>query len=175
MSLPPPEGARSPSLATDTPLNVDVELSVEDGLEAAWDEPRITRLVHSIVRNEFPGVGEFAISLHLVGNETIRALNAEHRGTDAHTDVLSFPLHDPNGMRFVLPPNQPAALGDVVISFPVASAQAEEFGHSVDREIGYLVAHGVLHVLGYDHEDEDDQRRMRQQEEDALRPLGFTR
>jgi probable rRNA maturation factor len=175
MSPRPPDGGAPPSASSAARLNVSVELSVEDGLNATWDEQRISQLVRSIVANEFPGGGEYAISLHLVGDETIRALNVEHRDVDAHTDVLSFPLHDPNGMRFVLPPNQPAALGDVVISFPTAAAQAEEFGHSVDREIGYLVAHGVLHVLGYDHEDDEDQRRMRQQEEDALRPLGFTR
>jgi probable rRNA maturation factor len=176
MSPPQPDDASPlPAPAAAAALNVAVELLVEDGLDATWDEPRIVGLVRSIVANEFPSGGEYVISLHLVSDESIRALNAEHRGTDAHTDVLSFPLHDPNGMRFVLPPNQPAPLGDVVISFPTAAAQAEEFGHSVDREIGYLVAHGVLHVLGYDHEDVDDQRRMRQQEEDALRPLGFTR
>jgi probable rRNA maturation factor len=175
MSLPPPDPTRSQSVAADAPLHLEVELSIEEGLVATWDEPRITRLARSIVGNEFPGGGQFAISLHLVGDDTIRSLNAEHRGKDTHTDVLSFPLHDPNGMRFVLPPNQPVSLGDVVVSFPTAAAQADEFGHSVDREIGYLVAHGVLHVLGYDHENEDDERRMRQQEEDALRPLGFTR
>jgi probable rRNA maturation factor len=173
--MSPPLPDRPASQAEATKLNVGVELSVEDGLDASWDQPRINQLVRSIVANAFPAGGDYAISLHLVGDETIRALNVEHRDVDAHTDVLSFPLHDPNGMRFVLPPNQPAALGDVVISFPTASAQAQEFGHSIDREIGYLVAHGVLHVLGYDHEDEDDRRRMRQQEEEALRPLGFTR
>jgi len=58
---------------------------------------------------------------------------------------------------------------------PTAVARAEDFGHSVDREIGYLVAHGVLHLLGYDHEEVEDRRRMRHREEEALRPLGFTR
>ena len=123
----------------------------------------------------FRPAASYAISLHLVGDDTIRALNAEHRGTRrAHRRaVVSTARSERHALRAA--PNQPASLGDVVISFPTAAAQAEEFGHSVDREIGYLVAHGVLHVLGYDHEDEDDQRRMRQQEEDALRPLGFTR
>jgi probable rRNA maturation factor len=164
MSLPRPDN-----------LRLDVEYAVEAGLHASWDEPRIGTLVHSILDREFPDGGAYAISLHLVGDETIRTLNAEHRGIDAHTDVLSFPLHDPDGMHFVLPPSQPAHLGDVVVSHPTAAAQAQEFGHSVDREIGYLVAHGVLHVLGYDHEEDEDRRRMRQREEDALRPLGFTR
>jgi probable rRNA maturation factor len=162
MSLPRPE------------VPVAVELAVEDGLGADWDAARITRLVQSIVSTEL-GAGEFVVSVHLVGDETIRALNAEHRGKDTHTDVLSFPLHDPNGMRFVLPPDQPANLGDVVVSFPRALAQASDFGHSTDRELGYLVAHGVLHLLGYDHQVDTDRRRMRQREEAALAPLGFTR
>ena len=154
---------------------IDVEFSVENGLAGKWDEARIRTLVRAIVSRELPEAQHAVISLHLVGDDTIRALNREHRGKDAHTDVLSFPLHDPNGMRFVLPPDQPAHLGDVVVSLPRAAEQARDFGHSLDRELGYLVAHGVLHVLGYDHEEEADRRRMRQKEEEALRPLGFTR
>jgi len=151
-----------------------IELAVEEGLDGTWDQPRIETLVQNIIRSE-RGDGDFSISLHLVGDDTIRALNNEHRGLDAHTDVLSFPLHDPTGMRFVLPPNQPPNLGDVVVSYPRAVAQAQDFGHSIERELGYLVAHGVLHLLGYDHEAPDERRVMRRKEEEALEPLGFTR
>jgi probable rRNA maturation factor len=153
---------------------VPIEFAVEDGIGGSWDEPRIGALARSIVERELDG-SDYGISLHLVSDETIRALNSEHRGQDVHTDVLSFPLHDPSGMRFVLPPDQPVNLGDVVVSYPRALTQAQEFGHSVDRELGYLVAHGVLHVLGYDHEQDADRRVMRQKEEEALAPLGFTR
>ena len=149
-----------------------VEFSVEDGLAACWDEPRITSLVDAIVSRELPSVRQYVLSLHLVGDETIRALNAEHRDKDAATDVLSFPLFEPG---FALPPDEPVHLGDVVVSYPRAVAQADEYGHSVEREVAYLVAHGVLHVLGYDHEEESDRLRMREKEEEALRPLGFTR
>jgi probable rRNA maturation factor len=113
------------------------------------------------------------IALHLVSDERIRKLNAVHRGQDAHTDVLSFPLQAGDG--FVVPSSEPTNLGDVVISYPRATEQAMEFGHSTDREVAYLVAHGVLHILGYDHEVEPDKTRMRQREEEALQPLGFTR
>jgi len=173
MSLPQPD--RAASLSDFENLKVGIEFAVEDGLIATWDEPRVAALVRSIVDREFQDGGDYAISLHLVGDDTIRHLNTEHRGIDTHTDVLSFPLHDPNGVQFVLPPGQPANLGDVVVSYPTALAQAQDFGHSVDREIGYLVAHGVLHVLGYDHEEVEDRRRMRYREEEALEPLGFTR
>src|SRR3954452_4693457 len=112
-----------------------IEFAVEDGVDGAWDEPRIGALVESIVQRELAS-NDFAIALHLVGDETIRALNHEHRGLDAATDVLSFPLI---GTDFVLPPGQPASLGDVVVSYPRAVAQAHEFGHSVEREQAYLV------------------------------------
>jgi probable rRNA maturation factor len=151
-----------------------LEFVVEDGLDASWDEPRIAALVRTLVEGELQRA-DYRLTLHLVSDETIRALNHEHRGKDAHTDVLSFPLHDPNGMRFVLPPGEPVNLGDVVVSLPRAVAQAASFGHSLARELAYLVAHGVLHLLGYDHELESDRKRMRQREEEALSPLGFTR
>jgi probable rRNA maturation factor len=151
---------------------LSVEFSVDDDLDASWDEPRICRLVSSIVRRELPDVDEFVVSLHLVDEATIRELNAAHRAKDVATDVLSFPLQSSD---FVVPTDVPAHLGDVVVSYPRAVAQAEEYGHSVDREVAYLVAHGVLHVLGYDHEVEAERSVMRAKEEEALQPLGFTR
>jgi probable rRNA maturation factor len=150
---------------------LSVELSVENGIAARWDEDRVTALVSAIIARELPAEPQWVISLHLVGDETIRALNAEHRGLDAPTDVLSFPL----GSEFTLPPGEPVHLGDVVVSYTRAVAQADEYGHSVEREVAYLVAHGVLHVLGYDHERDAERAVMREKEEEALRPLGFTR
>jgi len=150
-----------------------IEFSVEDGLEPAeWHEHRIGSLVTSIVARELPSVSDWNLGLHLVRDETIRSLNREHRARDARTDVLSFPLYEAG---FVLPPGEPVHLGDVVIAYSRAVEQARELGHSVDREIGYLTAHGVLHILGYDHEHEPDQVLMRAKEEEALRPLGLTR
>jgi probable rRNA maturation factor len=150
---------------------LQLEFSVEDGLDGTWDEPRLVALARTIVSRELSS-GSYTLSLHLVSDAAIRTLNASHRQNDAATDVLSFPLYEPD---FVLPPGQPIALGDVVVSYPRAAAQASEYGHSVERELAYLVAHGVLHVLGYDHEEEKDRRVMRQREEEALTPLGFTR
>ena len=149
-----------------------IDFSIEAGLDAVWNEPRLRALVEGIVGRELPDVRDWAIGLHLVRDQSIRALNAEHRARDAATDVLSFPLYEPG---FVLPQGEPVHLGDVVVSYPRAVAQAEEYGHSVEREVAYLVAHGVLHVLGYDHEQEAERRHMRHKEEEALQPLGFTR
>jgi len=149
-----------------------VDFEVEDGIDAAWDEPRLKVLIASIVDRELPTGGDYVMGVHLVGDATIRQLNADHRRIDAVTDVLSFPLFAPG---FVLPEGQPQHLGDIVVSYPRAVAQADEFGHSVEREVAYLVAHGVLHVLGYDHEQEAECERMRRKEEEALQPLGFVR
>ena len=149
-----------------------VDFFIDDGLGARWDEPRLSTLITSIVARERPHLVDFVIGLHLVNDATIQELNATHRGKDAPTDVLSFPLESPG---FVLPPGERVNLGDVVVSYPTAVAQAEEYGHPLERELAYLVAHGVLHVLGYDHEVESEQRVMRQKEEEALQPLGFTR
>jgi probable rRNA maturation factor len=150
-----------------------VEFSVEEGLNAGWDEARIAALVRSIVSSSQSG--RYTIGLHLVGDNAIRRLNAEHRGLDRATDVLSFPLNDTDGADFVVPPDQPVNLGDIVVSYQRAVEQAAEYGHSLEREVAYLVAHGVLHVLGYDHEAEADRALMRQREEEVLRPLGFIR
>jgi probable rRNA maturation factor len=155
-------------------MTVAVEFDVEAGIKGSWDQSRLEQLVTAIVERELQA-GHYAVSLHIVGDDAIHELNREHRGIDAPTDVLSFPLHDPNGMRFVLPPDQAASLGDVVVSWPRVVRQAEEFGHSRERELGYLTAHGVLHLLGYDHEQELDRRRMRAREEEALGLLGFHR
>ncbi len=171
MTLSEPEG-----VGTGAAAEVEVQLEQEDDLPTTWgdEEPRVRHVVQGIVRRELPS-GQYSVALHLVSDATIRALNHEHRGQDEATDVLSFPLHDPNGMRFVLPPGHPVNLGDVVVSAPRALEQAAEFGHAPERELAYLVAHGVLHLLGYDHEQDEEQRAMREREEAALAPLGLSR
>lgn len=159
-------------------LALELDVSVEPGLTAEFDEERIRALVGRIVASEIGTQAQgqrYLLGVHLVGDEAIRGLNREHRDRDVPTDVLSFPLHDPTGMRFVLPPGQPINLGDVIVSYSRVKAQAEEYGHSEERELAYLVAHGVLHILGYDHEEDEERERMRAREEEALEPLGFGR
>lgn len=151
-----------------------MEIDAPPNLQAQVDEPALQALVRSLVSAEL-GPGRYVLGLHLVDDDTIQELNRSHRELDAPTDVLSFPLHDPNGMRFVVAPDQPVLLGDVVISYPRTREQAREYGHSPERELAYLVAHGLLHILGFDHEEELDRRRMREREEDALGRLGLTR
>ena len=120
--------------------------------------------------------GPSAVSISLVDDDEIRRLNRRLRGIDRATDVLSFPLvSSAEGPTFVLPPGAVQELGDIVISYPRALAQAGEYGHSAERELGYLVAHGLLHILGHDHEEAAERALMRAREEAALAAVGLRR
>ena len=132
----------------------------------------IRRCCNAVLQmEEFPGSVE--VSVTLVNNEQIRELNSKYRKKDTDTDVLSFPMGE-NG-KYDIDPNIGAKmLGDIVISMEKAVEQAERFGHSLQREVGYLTAHSMLHLLGYDHEDNGLQRlRMREKEEKVMTLLGL--
>lgn len=112
------------------------------------------------------------ISVTFVSLEEIHELNREYRQVDSPTDVLSFPQFDDLDN---LPEEGEIMLGDVVICSDRAKEQAEEFGHSFEREIIYLFVHSVLHLLGYDHMDEDEKRIMRRREEEVMERIGLKR
>lgn len=112
------------------------------------------------------------ISVTFVEGEEIRNLNREYRDTDKVTDVLSFPQFDDLDE---IPEIGEICLGDVVICKDRALEQAEEFGHSFEREIIYLFTHSILHLLGYDHMEEDEKKEMRQREEEVMAHLGILR
>ncbi len=114
------------------------------------------------------------ISVTVVDNETIKELNSQTRGIDRETDVLSFPLGE-NGEYEVNYATDALLLGDIVISLPKALEQAQEYGHSTEREIAFLTVHSMLHLLGYDHIEEDDRVVMRAREEEILNCMGITR
>jgi probable rRNA maturation factor len=115
------------------------------------------------------------VSVTIVDNEQIRELNAKYRNIDQATDVLSFPL-GVEGQYDVNLDTGEAQLGDIVLSLERAMDQAERYGHSLEREVGYLTVHSMLHLLGYDHESGGlELVRMREHEEKALNELGLRR
>lgn len=119
--------------------------------------------------------GDAEVSVSFVSNAEIRNLNRDYRDKDKSTDVLSFPMSD-NGVYDINNETGAAILGDVVISLETAMKQAEMFGHSLEREIGFLTVHSMLHLLGYDHETSPlDNRIMREKEETILEKLGISR
>ena len=109
----------------------------------------------------------------LVDNEAIRALNRQYRQIDAATDVLSFAQEE--GEAFEQPAGAPRLLGDIVISLERAREQSEAFNHSLAREVGYLIAHGLLHLLGYDHQNIEDKEKMRSVEEQIMARVNLAR
>lgn len=126
-----------------------------------------------LVNEKFEGSAE--ISVKFVSDDEIQELNREYRNIDRSTDVLSFPLGE-NGVYDVNNDTGAKMLGDIVISIDHAIEQADTYGHSLEREIGFLTVHSMLHLLGYDHEQGGlEAVRMREKEETALTQLGLKR
>ena len=126
-----------------------------------------------LVMEECPQDAE--ISVTIVDNEKIKELNKKYRDIDSETDVLSFPLGE-NGVYDINHDTGEAELGAIVLSLEKAQEQAEHYGHSLDREVGYLTVHSMLHLLVYNHEEGGMELvRMREKEEKVLTELGLRR
>lgn len=116
------------------------------------------------------------ISIIFTNNEGIRKINKEYRDIDKETDVLSFPAVSFDEEFYINPTNCAYMLGDIVISIEKARQQANEFNHSIEREVAFLTIHSVLHLLGYDHElSSDEEIIMFERQEEILQKLGFLR
>lgn len=134
----------------------------------------IRRCCHATLELEgFEGSAE--VNVIMVDNDQIRQINNEHRHIDASTDVLSFPMGE-NGKYDVNPETGAMMLGDIVLSIERAQEQAKQFAHSLQREVGYLTVHSMLHLLGYDHVDGGlEAVRMREREEAVMLQVGLPR
>ena len=127
---------------------------------------------------------DYELCVTLTDNNGIQTLNKKHRNIDRETDVLSFPMLEfddgPYNDKYDFsketnPETGKVMLGDIVLSLEQARIQAIEYGHSYDREISYLLVHSILHLMGYDHIEEEDRVIMRSKEEDILKVLKLTR
>ena len=134
----------------------------------------VRRCCHAVlVQENFEGSAE--ISVTFVDDARIQELNKQHRNIDKATDVLSFPLGE-NGVYDINPETGAKMLGDIVISMERAVAQAEEYGHPLQREVAFLTVHSMLHLLGYDHVNGGlEAVHMREKEETVLTKLGLKR
>lgn len=135
----------------------------------------LEQLIHKVgdsvaAKLNLPVHGE--VSIAFVDNEAIAELNLNYRGIAGPTDVLSFALEE--GDEFIVPKDAPLMLGDIIISVERAKAQSEEYGHSLEREIAYLLVHGLLHLAGFDHDD-DNEGEMNALNEEIVRELGYLR
>lgn len=116
------------------------------------------------------------VSVTFVSNERIQEINREYRDKDAATDVISFAMEElGEGEVELVGADLPNVLGDIIISVPRAREQAEEYGHAFERELGFLAVHGFLHLLGYDHMTEADEKVMFTLQKEILNEYGLTR
>lgn len=132
-------------------IDEEIEKIVEKSIEAALKEIEFT--------------DDYEVSVSFVGDEEIHELNRDYRGVDRTTDVLSFPMDD----EFT------NMLGDIVININKVIEQAKEYGHSEKREISYLTVHSTLHLMGFDHEEEEDKKEMRTVEDRVMEKLEISR
>ncbi|WP_110953310.1 rRNA maturation RNase YbeY [Massilibacillus massiliensis] len=138
--------------------------------------PKIEETVRKVINKtaELYDLGTAEVSVTLTNNTHIQQINREYRNKDAATDVISFALNEGEEPQIIDGP-EINMLGDILISIERAVEQAEAYGHSVEREVAFLTVHGMMHLLGYDHIDEEDRKEMRKEEEYVLQHLGISR
>ena len=151
-----------------------MEIILDDRQDKIKVEQELLEKIHDIVVEclYYEGYDDnYEVSLSFVDNEEIHELNREYRGVDRATDVLSFPLLTDEFDIEV----EEESLGDIVISLERALEQSEEYTHSFEREVCFLVCHSMFHLLGYDHDTEENTKDMRKREEAVLNKLNITR
>ena len=145
-------------------IDVRIAPAFRASVRAAWLRA-VARLVLAA-----EDVGPVQVGVVVTDDETVRELNQRFLGLDESTDVLSFGLAGPDEAPFALPPEE-VSLGEVVIAYPTAVRQADEAGRSIEAEVAHLLVHGLLHLLGYDHQRPEEESAMRRQEDEILAGL----
>lgn len=150
-------------------ITIDIEKEI-DGFDNFIDLEKIEEYIREVLVREYPEDEDLYLSLLLTGNEHIQEINREFRGKDSVTDVISFAYHED---RCDFAPY--TTLGDIIICLPRVEEQGRDYEHGFVREFYYVLTHGILHLLGYDHIEEDDKKVMRQKEEEILNAFGYKR
>ena len=141
-------------------VQVEVDLQIAPAYAEAVPAERLQTVAQAVLRTEGrSGTDPAELTLVITDDNGIQALNRGFLGNDTPTDVLSFSALEDDG-PFVAAPEAGGYLGDVIISYPRAVAQAQEHGHPPEQELNLLIVHGILHLLGYDHADDEDKAAM---------------
>ena len=141
-------------------------------------EKIISRVLEKCFEIENLSNDKLLVSIILTNPDHIRQINKKYRNIDKPTDVLSFPMFEKSEIDDLIKNKDLRhndILGDMVISIPQVQIQAEEYGHSFERELSYMVVHSFYHLMGYDHMEEEDKKNMRLKEENVLNKLGIER
>jgi probable rRNA maturation factor len=150
-------------------MKEQIGVYIEEKFRGLVREDWVRELSQTVLRAE--GVASpYEVSLVFTDSDKVQQLNRDYRGIDEPTDVLAFCMLSQEGLddSFALPPDGVIRLGEVIISYPQAVEQAKEQGHSAERELALLVIHGILHLLGYDHEKPEEEGKMREREKALL-------
>ena len=149
--------------------NIDITYDISD-VQEFMDEEKINEFVDMILEYEkLENTENTYVSFLITTNDIIQNINSEYRGKNTPTDVISFAYNETENIGpFDI-------LGDIIISAEKVAEQAEEYGHSAEREFYYVLCHGMLHLLGYDHIDDEDKKVMREKEEELLKEIGYER
>jgi len=147
----------------------EIEISAEEKFRGAVDGVWVKKIVRQVLKAEGV-VPPYEVGLVFTDSEAVKQLNRDYRGMDETTDVLAFYMLPRKEVddSFALPPDGVTRLGEVIISYPQAIEQAREQGHSTEKELALLIIHGVLHLLGYDHEEPEEEAKMRTREKELL-------
>jgi probable rRNA maturation factor len=151
-------------------VDMEINVLIDDDLDGHPEVSWLQGVAERVLTVQGTGSG-VELGLVITGQERVRQLNRSYRGRDELTDVLAFSTAEETGTDFppfVTPPDGVLHLGEVIIACPQAVAQAEEHGHSIKKEMAILIIHGVLHILGYDHEKPEMAREMRAKEMEIL-------
>lgn len=154
------------------------EIIYEDIEENREYEPIIKKVIEKCFEEEKIQNSKLCMTIILTTPQNIRKINKEYRNIDKETDVLSFPMFEKDELDKKIENNDfeyEDVLGDIVISIEKVKEQAEEYGHSFERELSYMLVHGFYHLMGYDHIKEEDKKIMRPKEEKILKSLEITR
>ena len=152
-------------------LECDITYEINK-LEEFFDEQKITEFSDFIVKDEYGeeyDKNSYYLSMLVTDNKAIKKINKDYRNKDVATDVISFAYNETENIG---PVN---IIGDIVISIEKVKEQAKEYGHSEEREFYYVLCHGILHLLGYDHIEENDKEIMRKREEEILEKFNYKR
>lgn len=153
-----------------------IEIDYDD-IDKLPKEEKLIKVVIETVLKEENVIQDVEVYVTLTNNNQIHKVNLEQRNVDRPTDVLSFPMFERDEVPMLKKINkkEPHILGDIIVSVEKVKEQAEEYGHSFERELSYLITHGMLHLLGYDHMIEEEKEQMRKREEEILGILKITR
>ena len=175
-------------LSVDEPFAASILEDILGSPPSTSVEDWLTRIANEAMDVALDGNGPAQMSLLITGDDTVHRLNAQFRGLDEVTDVLSFSAehaghwegeeeppedHEASEFDFIMPPDEPSPLGEVIVSYPQAKRQAEERGAPLEHELALLVVHGVLHLTGHDHLEPKETELMKSRERAALAKLNI--